>query len=303
MNIFDATLKLKDHLYKGNQQLIEINGNVEVSGFSLLPLLTYFGKMKNIKDYEKYTRVFKKEKTFLFDDFKHVRRDLNPHNKKTKWAKNMFYSDELTPTNVNTKDYWNFLHKNFPFCDVCSYFKVTDLESYFEIKGKHYDALIKGLGVNTFKNKKILEIGPGYGYLPKTLKENNIPHQYYCADIVHRFDNDNFIDINGYTLSTINDKFDLIIMYDVIQHLGSEIFLTYTTEIKKMLNDNGDLIISGNLHMDDFVGHFFGQTYHSLGYNNIQKHMTEKLNFSSDWKYLSVDDKNIGVILKYWKNI
>lgn len=142
MNIFDATLKLKDHLYKGNQQLIEINGNVEVSGFSYLPLLTYFGKVKTIKDYEKYTRVFKKESTFLFDNFKHVRRDLNPSNKKTKWAHNMFYSDELTSANVDTKDYWNFLHENFKFCDVCSYYKVTDLKSYFEIKGKHYDGLI-----------------------------------------------------------------------------------------------------------------------------------------------------------------
>ena len=300
MNIFDATLKLKDFFYKGNQQMIEINGKVEVSGFSLLPLLTYFGKVKNIDDYEKHTKIIG-EGTFLYDkDIRFVRRDL--HGPKYKWKKNMFLSEELTSKGVDTKEYWNFLHKNFQYCDVCSYYKVTNLESYFAVKGVSYDSIIKSLGVETFRDKKILEIGPGYGYLHKTLKDNNIPHQYYCADIVHRFDHDNFIDVNGYTLSSITDKFDLIIMQDVIQHLDADIFKTYTTEIKDMLNYGGKFIIGTEMkHKEDFCGHFFGQTYHSLGLDNIQKHLVENLGLSFGWKYLVLNDQNYGLILQYTK--
>jgi hypothetical protein len=49
MNIFDATLKLKDFFHKGNQQLVNINGKIEMSGFSPYPLLLYFGKIKKIE--------------------------------------------------------------------------------------------------------------------------------------------------------------------------------------------------------------------------------------------------------------
>jgi hypothetical protein len=243
-----------------------------------------------LKDYDKCTNTF--EGNYLFDpDVKNTHRII----KDVRWIN----FDELSPQSVNTKEYWNFIHENFPFCDVCSYYRATDLQSYFAIKGPHYDSVIKELGLECFKNKKILEIGPGYGYLPKTLTENHIPHTYYCADIVHRFDHDNFIDVSGYTLSPITGKFDLIIMQDVIQHLGSDIFKTYTREIKGMLNDGGKLIIETALNSyDDLNGHFFGQTYYNLGYSNIQKHMNE-LGFVQDFKYLILNDKKIAIILKY----
>jgi len=301
MDIFDSTLKLKDYLYKGNQQLVQINGEIETSGFSLLPLLTYFGKISKIEDYDKHTHVVHRGH-YLFDpDIEAVRRNFK--SKQGKWKRKMFTSDELTSKCVDTKEYWNFLHKNFQYCDVCSYYRVTNLESYFDVKGKHYDSIIKSMGgFQYFKGLKILEIGPGYGYLPKILKENNIRCDYYCADIVHRFDHDNFIDVNGYTLSPIIDTFDVIIMQDVIQHLNSDIFETYTTEIKNMLVEGGKLIIGTELReKEDFVGHFFGQTYHRWGLNNIQKHLVEKLGFLFDWKYLVMNNQNIGLILEYTK--
>ena len=294
MNIFDATLKLKDFFYNGNQQLIKINGKVEMSGFSPLPILFYSGK--KIEDYDKCTQVIKSG-NFLYDPkVKSIHRNI-----KDKFQKIIPY-EELTPQVVDTKEYWNFLHENFQYCDVCSYFRATDLDTYFAIKGPHYDSIIREYGIDIFKNKKILEIGPGYGYLPKILKEMNIPHQYYCADIVRRFDHDNFIDVSGYTLSNITEKFDVIIMVDVIQHLGSDIFKTYTKEIKDMLNWDGKLIIDTCMReTEDFYGRFFGQTYFTLGHENMRKYMTSELNFIQNFKYSTVNNQIISIIFEYTK--
>jgi protein associated with RNAse G/E len=54
MDIFDATLKLKDHVYNGNNQIVRIGDNLEVSGFSPIPILHFFQKKIN---YEKDTKI------------------------------------------------------------------------------------------------------------------------------------------------------------------------------------------------------------------------------------------------------
>ena len=270
MNIFDATLKLKDHQYNGNPQLIKIDG-LERSAFSPLPFLYYSDKIKKIEDYTKKTKEHYKM-NFLFDSNFIISTRILKNQKIL--SKNF---ENLNPNNGNTKKYWNFLHENFPFCDVASYFNVVDLESYFNLKGRHYNELINKLGIDFFRNKKILEIGPGYGYLPLYLKENSITHQYYCADLVKRFDHDNFIEVDGYHLD-INDKFDIILMSDVIQHLGSSILKNYIREIKSMLNDNGSFIIVTEANEDDYIMAFFGQLYNNMGIREINSYMVN-LNF------------------------
>jgi SAM-dependent methyltransferase len=285
MNIYDATLKLKDYRYKDNPQLVKINGKIEMSGFSLLPILTYSNRIKKIMDYDRYTD--NRVGNFLFDpDIK-----INHKKLKERYDKSDFILfDNLTPDRIDTKEYWNFLHKNFQYCDVCSYFSVTNLDAYFVVKGRLYNYLIDVIGIENFRNKKILEIGPGYGYLPKFLKENNIPHEYYCADIVKRFDHDNFIDVSGYSLSNITDKFDVVLMQDVIQHLGSTTFKQYTKEIKELLTDDGVLYIGSSVDKsDDIGGIFFGQTYNTMGLDNMKKHMVDDLNFVYDIKPIFVE--------------
>jgi 2-polyprenyl-3-methyl-5-hydroxy-6-metoxy-1,4-benzoquinol methylase len=291
MNIFDATMKMKDYLYEGNQQLMKINGNVELTGFSPLPILFFHEKIKNIKEYQDRTVTF--DRDFLFDDFKHIMRRF------IKEDEDLITKIDLMPEHHDTKEYWNFIHEEFPFCDVCSYFNVTNINEYFRVKGKPYDSIIDQLGVGFFKNKKILEIGSGYGYLPKVLKENHVPHQYYCADIVKRFNNDNFIDISGYNLTNINDKFDIIIMVDVIQHLGRSIFLTYASDIRHLLKDNGKFVIGTEMAtINDYYHHFFGQTYHMIGMSNIQKSM-KYLGYNMESKPYVLNNKPIGTILIY----
>ncbi len=297
MDIFESTLKLKDYFYKNNQQLIKIKDNIELSGFSPLPILSYYGKANTINDYEKNTHIIKGGRNFLYNKNKYIT------HRKIKDS-SLIQPYEITSENVDVKEYWNFLHKEFKYCDVCSYYNVTNLKQYYKAKGPHYDSIIKELGgIEFFKDKKILEIGPGYGYLPKILKDNHIEHKYYCADIVKRFEHENFIDINGYSLSNISDKFDIIIMYDVLQHLDSYIYKKYALEIKNLLNDNGCFLLSGTLNnKENYNSYFFSQMYDNIGMNDLLNYMNEiEFNFTW-WKPIMVKDTNIGNVLKFQLN-
>ena len=296
MDIFESTLKLKDYFYKNNQQLVKINGNIEMSCFSPLPILTYYGKIKTIDDYEKNTYIGSKN-NFLYNKSKYIYNIYIKNPSFINW-------NNVNSTNVNTKEYWNFLHKNFKYCDVCSYFNVINLNQYFKVKGPHYDFIIKELGgIEFFKNKKILEIGPGYGYLRKILQDNHIKCKYYCADIVKRFNCDNFIDIDGYSLSNISDKFDIIIMYDVLQHLDIHIYKKYAKEIKNLLNNNGCFIIGGPLwEKENYKSYFFSQTYNNIGLNDLLNCMNE-IEFKSTINDLMVRKVKIGSILKFYLNV
>jgi 2-polyprenyl-3-methyl-5-hydroxy-6-metoxy-1,4-benzoquinol methylase len=270
--------------------MVMIGDKLEVSGFSPLPVLHFFKKKVN---YEKDTNVISQDNFFLFDESRQTfTRRYSDFSK--------FDIQKLTPNCVDTKEYWNFLHENFPFCDVASHFCVTNLNSYFNVKGKAYDAIISELGIDFFKNKKILEIGPGYGYLPKLLNDNNIKHTYYCADIVHRFNHDNFIDVNGYTLSDITDKFDVIIMVDVIQHLNVEILHEYCANIKNLLNFKGSFIIGTEMKsQEDFIGSFFGQMYNTMGLKSILKRMSD-LGFSEKpRKIYKLNNYPYGMVLEF----
>ena len=289
MDIFEATLELKKYKYDNNNQLININDKIELSGFSPLPVLCYYNKIKDIKDYEDFT-ISQKHNYIFEPDIFHYRRKL----------KEIDFIDinELSPDMVNTKEYWNFLHKEFQYCDVSSYYKVNDLNSYFAVKGAHYDGFIKKIGIEKFKHKKILEIGAGYGYLNKTLTEHNMNYTYFYADIVKRFEHNNFIDINGYDLNNITDKFDIIIMCDVIQHLGTNILKQYLNNIKSLLSDSGKLyIITEMRSLENFNFFFFGQSYENLGYEKLDEYLCD-IGFDVKYEYYSIAEFQRSYIIK-----
>ena len=60
------------------------------------------------------------------------------------------------PEKINTKEYWNFLHKEFQFCDVMTYPIEANIKNYFRTKLPHYVILIEKLEgkYDFFKNKK-----------------------------------------------------------------------------------------------------------------------------------------------------
>jgi len=261
MDIFTATEKIKEFVYEGNNSILKIGDELELSA-GQLSVLYSLNEITDIKEYIEKTKksgysvgLHYKPKEFVL-----TRRIIKFET---------FDSQSLlknTAEKYNTKEYWNFLHEEFQYCDVMSYPTFPDLESYFGVKGPLYDSKIDLLPnkLQFFKDKKILEIGGGYGYLPKTLKENKIPHTYYHADIVKRFDCDNFIDLDGYNLSPfISEKFDVILMFDVFQHLNIHTMVKYFHEMSPLLKDNGVILVDTPIFDEEKegIGTFFAQTY------------------------------------------
>ncbi|MCK9416750.1 hypothetical protein M0Q97_08855, partial [Candidatus Dojkabacteria bacterium] len=164
MNIFDATLKIKDYVYNDNNSLLKLDNELELSGTSEISFMFSQNLIKNIKDYHKKTilRGTSGGAHKLDNEFITSRRSPSDNVVKIKHLKRNI------PEKINTKEYWTFLNAEFKFCDVMSYPIYPNLENYFGVKGPLYDNVISACGgLKIFKNKKILEIGPGYGYLPK----------------------------------------------------------------------------------------------------------------------------------------
>ena len=279
MDIFDATAKIKEFVPDGNHSLLKIGDELELSSGSLSMLFS-LGEVNEITEYHKKTKFVGLRKG-IWDlpgqtlvAVRHL--DIPDFN----WNKML----ENSPDAVNTKEYWNFLHEEFQYCDVMSYPIFPNLNNYFATKGPLYDIKIDLLPgrLNFFKNKKVLEVGGGYGYLPYLLKENKIKHKYYHADIVKRFDCNNFIDLDGYNLTnSISEKFDVIVMFDVFQHLGFMTTKRYFEQFVDLLNDNGHLIISTPIlnKTERLLGGFFAQSYVNLSENDVIQILNDN-NFS-----------------------
>jgi hypothetical protein len=276
MDIFASTLKLKDFVYHGNNSLIKLGDEVEMSASNFAILMSH--GIETIEEYHDMTKFLGYSKGLyeLPDEFIAARRAIDFE----KFDYNKLLHN--TPNEVNTKEYWNFLHKEFQYCDVMTYPIFPNLVNYFATKGPLYDAKIDHLPgkLQFFQKKKILEIGGGYGYLPWLLKENHIKHKYYHGDIVKRFDCDNFIDLDGYNLTnSISEKFDIILMFDVFQHLDIRIIHNYFEQFKHLLNDGGHLLVSTPFLPKDGmgIGTFFAQSYVTPSEKEFLKYLKKNL--------------------------
>jgi 2-polyprenyl-3-methyl-5-hydroxy-6-metoxy-1,4-benzoquinol methylase len=270
MNIIDATLKIKKHIYNSNASILKLGDEFELSSSAISYAFSH-NMVKSVKDYHKKTTKLGIGGGChaLIDE------QLVTHRRMPSEFFEEKYFEKNIPENFNTKEYWQFLNQEFKFCDVMSYPIYPNLDNYFGIKGKLYDADIKLCGgIEIFKNKKILEIGPGYGYLPKILKENNIVCKYYCADIVKRFEHDNFIELDGYNLIPyITEKFDIIVMFDVFQHLGYTTIEAYFEEFKQILTPEGKILINTPILNENAYSAniFFAQTYYMPSENKFKE--------------------------------
>jgi 2-polyprenyl-3-methyl-5-hydroxy-6-metoxy-1,4-benzoquinol methylase len=104
-------------------------------------------------------------------------------------------------------------------------------------------------------NKKILDFGSGPGYLFSYLKETGKSFEYSALDfssdsinqLKEKFQNDKGFKeaffISGFP-TQINQKFDIIICCEVIEHLSDQMLLNVVTELKKLLSKNGYLYIT-----------------------------------------------------------
>jgi len=96
------------------------------------------------------------------------------------------------------------------------------------------------------KNLNILEIGSGYGYLTYSIYKNK--HNVLGIDVsenVVKFANSNFGALYKNTVIEnldIEQKFDLIIATEVIEHLDDPV--TFLKNCKRFLNNNGKILLT-----------------------------------------------------------
>ena len=117
--------------------------------------------------------------------------------------------------------------------------------------------------INNFENVSVLDIGCGLGYflsaLKKNIKKHGLEESKFALDFIER----NFFDIKTYQgsyefLSKINQKYDFVMLYHVIEHL-------YEPDkciklIKNILKKDGILIL-GTPMIGTLLSNYFGKNY------------------------------------------
>ncbi|MBA2859848.1 hypothetical protein [Methanococcus maripaludis] len=78
--------------------------------------------------------------------------------------------------------------------------------------------------------KNILEIGPGSNVLKNILNEYNI--EYKSADVDKKTEPDYLLDIRN--LSSIDEKFDVVVAFQILEHLPYKYFLPNLKELDKV---------------------------------------------------------------------
>lgn len=161
-------------------------------------------------------------------------------------------------SDFNTKEFWDYLHSEWRFCDVMTHPNGHSLNAYRNIKGAGYRSFINNhINAKLLNGKKILEIGPGYGLFPEFLEEASVKSKYYCLDVVKRFEHDNFVLGNGMEFpDCINEKFDLVFLLDAYSHIPYESMENYVRAVLSMLSDDG-VVMFNVPHMDNACM-FFG---------------------------------------------
>lgn len=124
-------------------------------------------------------------------------------------------------------------------------------------------------------NSKILDIGCGYGLLLKTFKSAGYNHLIGIdiseeqIEVAKKLNPEiNFVCSNLISfLNNSNEKYDLITVFDVLEHLDKEEALTALELIYNKLNENGQLIIqTPNAESPWFGAVAFGDFTHEWFY-------------------------------------
>jgi 2-polyprenyl-3-methyl-5-hydroxy-6-metoxy-1,4-benzoquinol methylase len=151
--------------------------------------------------------------------------------------------------------------------------KKRDMTKEREFKIKNWYGDIPFF-LSKFKNKNILDVGCGLGFLlssVKSKKKTGVEISEFAIKFIQKNNNDiNIIKGDYNILKNTNRKFDIIIAYHVIEHVHDPNDFMQT--LKSSLTKNGILIIGTPL-INSFISNYFGPNYrlynsfHTILYN------------------------------------
>lgn len=164
--------------------------------------------------------------------------------------------EEKKMSNYDDKDkYWNNVKD--PDGNIRNI--TSDDERKFKIKNWYGD--IPNY-INSFDNLKVLDVGCGLGYLLTSLntkfKFGLEPSSYACKMIEKKYSDIKIFNFNNNFIEKIDEEFDIIVAYHVIEHLNDPVKLI--KDLKKKLKKNGKLIIGTPL-IGTIISNYFGKYY------------------------------------------
>lgn len=154
-----------------------------------------------------------------------------------------FKRHDIVWTPANVSRFWGYINSNTSLNDI--YFAKMVGRSVVSHLNKHVSV----------EGKSILDFGCGPGYLFKYLNESYNNFSYYGLDFsedsVKRLkdtqkENKNFKDayfVSGYP-TNIQEKFDVIVCCEVLEHLDDQTLAMITAEFKRLLKPKGQLYIT-----------------------------------------------------------
>lgn len=213
-------------------------------------------------------------------------------------------SDLVEKTFVSTVESVNYKVcgkcKNHYHNDVKNDYEVKYSENIVDVEGKkrnlknERDFKLKNWYgsvhnyLNLKKNLNVLDIGCGLGFLLSSLNSTHIKYGIEDSLEAKNFIKENYKDIliiekNINDLTSLRKKFDVVILYHVIEHV--EYPETLLKSINTILNKNGELIL-GTPVINTFISNLFGNNYrlyrkeHVNLYNSKSlKQLLKKTNF------------------------
>jgi SAM-dependent methyltransferase len=169
----------------------------------------------------------------------------------------------------------SFLYKNYSSIE-------SNVELFNELKKRRpfLNYIIKNyFPIN--KSIKILDIGCGYGGLLYFAQKLGYKNSFGFDISLSQVKISKLLKINNIILSSFenyfknnNNKYDLIVMLDVIEHLEKKKIKLYFDKIKNSLTSNGRIIIHTNNSVSPFFGNVrYGDSTHQTAFtdNSLKK--------------------------------